>query len=189
MAASTTRLDQFDNSWYDPGAGGIKRTLWYFCNALIFKAYWLPISGIKVALLRAFGAKIGTGVVIKPNVNIKYPWLLEIGDFAWIGEDVWIDNLAKVRIGSHSCISQGVLLLCGNHHYGLHTFDLMVGKITLEEGAWIGAKCLVCPGTEVKSHAVLSAGSVAKGILEPWSIYQGNPAVKVKDRVFKSKEV
>ena len=35
---------------------------------------------IKVRLLRLFGAQVGVGVNIKPNVNIKYPWLLEIGD-------------------------------------------------------------------------------------------------------------
>jgi putative colanic acid biosynthesis acetyltransferase WcaF len=185
MQSHTTRLDLFDNSWYHPGAGKLKRLLWFYCNALIFKTYLFPFSGLKRSLLQIFGAKVGKGVVIKPNVNIKYPWFLEIGDHAWIGEEVWIDNLAPVKIGSHACLSQGSLLLCGNHHYGLHTFDLMVSPIILEEGAWVGAKCLVCPGTVLQSHAVLAAGSVAKGVLEAWSIYGGNPAQKIKDRVFK----
>jgi len=56
----------------------------------------LPFRQFKVFLLRLFGAKIGKRCYMKPGVNIKYPWFLEIGDYAGIGEDVWIDNLAMV---------------------------------------------------------------------------------------------
>jgi len=151
-------------------------------NAFIFKSSWLPVSAIKVILLRIFGASIGKGVNIKPCVNIKYPWKLSIGNDTWIGENVWIDNLDTTAIGANCCISQGALLLCGNHNYKKDTFDLMIGKILLEDGVWIGAKATVCPGVTCKSHAILSAGSVATKNLEPYSIYQGNPAIKVRDR-------
>lgn len=178
-----TNLQSFQNKEYNPGSR-LKILLWYLVNAVCFANYFIPISAVKVALLRAFGAKIGKGVVIKPNVIIKYPWLLEIGDHVWIGEQVWIDNLAKVVIGNHVCISQGALLLCGNHNYKNPTFDLLVGKITLEDGAWIGAKAVVCPDVIVHSHGILSVGSVATKNLEPYSIYQGNPAIKIRDRKF-----
>jgi putative colanic acid biosynthesis acetyltransferase WcaF len=141
-----------------------------------------PISKLKVLLLRMFGAKVGKGVVIKPSVNIKYPWLLEIGDYTWIGEHVWIDNLAKVKIGANCCLSQGAMLLCGNHNYKLETFDLIVKAITLEDGAWVGAMSTVCPGVTLKSHAILTVDSVATETLEAYSLYKGNPAVKIRDR-------
>ena len=129
-----------------------------------------------------FGAKIGKGVVLKPNINIKYPWRLRIGNHSWIGEGVWVDNLEDVIIGANCCISQGALLLCGNHNYKKSTFDLMTGKIILEDGVWVGAKAIVCGGVVCMSHAVLSAGSVATSELEAYSVYQGNPAVKIKER-------
>ena len=176
-----TDLLRYDNSWYRPGASW-KRLLWYFVNALVMKNSWLPSSGLKVRVLRVFGAKIGTGVNIKPCVNVKYPWLLEIGDYTWIGENVWIDNLAKVKIGSNVCISQGAMLLCGNHNYKKTTFDLIIGEITLKDGSWIGAKAVVCPGITTHSHAVLGVGSVANHDLDAYCIYQGNPAVKVRER-------
>ena len=132
---------------------------------------------------RKFGAKIGKGVFIKPSVNIKYPWNLTIGDDTWIGEGVWIDNLGKVSIGSNVCISQDSMLMCGNHNYKKSAFNLMVGGITIEDGVWVGAKCLVCPGVTLHSHAVLAVGSVASTDLETYSIYRGNPAVKIKDRI------
>ena len=129
------------------------------------------------------GAKLGQGVFIQPSVNIKYPWNLTIGDDTWIGEGVWIDNLGKVSIGSNVCISQDSMLMCGNHNYKKSAFNLMVGEITIEDGVWVGAKCLVCPGVTLHSHAVLAVGSVASTDLETYSIYRGNPAVKIKDRI------
>ncbi len=181
-----TRLDRFDNSWYHPGAGAFVRLVWYFINAALFKGSWfLPVAP-KLILLRLFGAKIGKGVVLKPGVNIKYPWKLEIGDYTWIGEGVWIDNLAEVKIGKHCCVSQGAMFLCGNHNYSLQGFDLMVGTIVMEDGAWAGAKTLLCPGTYMGSHAVLTAASVASGRLDPYTVYRGHPAISVKKREIKA---
>lgn len=177
-----TDLSVYDNSWYNPGGGLFKRLIWYIANVLFLLNPLNPFSGIKIRILRLFGAKIGKGVNIKPCVNIKYPWLLEIGDYTWIGENVWIDNLATVQIGSNVCISQGAMLLCGNHNYKKATFDLMIGNITLEDGSWVGAQSVVCPGVTLHSHSVLGVNSVANHDLEPYSIYQGNPAQKIRSR-------
>ena len=177
-----TDLSVYDNSWYNPGGGLFKRLIWYIANVLFLLNPLNPFSGIKIRILRLFGAKIGKGVNIKPCVNIKYPWLLEIGDYTWIGENVWIDNLATVQIGSNVCISQGAMLLCGNHNYKKATFDLIIGNITLEDGSWVGAQSVVCPGVTLHSHSVLGVNSVANHDLEPYSIYQGNPAQKIRSR-------
>jgi len=176
-----TNLSTYNNNWYQPGSS-IKRFLWYFINELFLKNRFNPSSSIKVFWLKCFGAKIGSDVVIKPAVNIKYPWKLNIGDHVWIGEDVWIDNLDIVSISDNVCISQGAFLICGNHNYKMSSFDLIIKPISLEAGAWIGAKSIVGPGVIVGSHAVLSLGSVTSTNLEPNSIYRGNPAIKVKTR-------
>lgn len=179
-----TDLSKFENSWYKPG-GALRRFFWYWVNVAFFKSAF-PVGSVKVVLLRLFGANIGSGVVIKPYVNIKYPWFLTIGNHVWIGEEVWIDNLAPVVIGNHCCLSQGSMLLCGNHNYSKTTFDLMIGNIILGDGVWIGAKSVVCPGVTCASHAVLSVGSVASKDLEAFGIYRGNPAVKIKERKIES---
>jgi len=181
-----TDLSTFDNHWYDPGRSSLIRLLWYFINLIFINSYWMPISTFKKGFLQLFGARIGRGVVIKPGVNIKYPWLLEIGDFSWIGEGVWIDNLARVSIGSHCCISQGAMLLTGSHDYTKSSFDLIVGEIRLEEGVWIGAKAVVCPNVVCHTQSVLSVNSVATKNLEAYTIYQGNPALKKRSRSLKS---
>lgn len=177
-----TDLSKYDNSWYSTRGSGIKRLLWYFCNVLIMKNHYNPLSSLRCKALRLFGAKVGKGVVIKPGVNVKYPWNLTIGDHTWIGEDVWIDNLGRIEIGSNACISQGAMLLCGNHNFKLSTFDLIVKPIQIKDGAWVGAQCTVCPGVTMGSHSILCVGSVANKDLDPYGIYKGVFATKVSDR-------
>jgi len=174
-------LNKFNNSWYKPGSK-IKILVWYFVNMFIFKTMLPFPSSFKVSILKLFGVKVGNGIVIKPNVSIKYPWFLVIGDNCWIGEDVWIDNLAKVTIGNHVCLSQGSYLLTGSHNYKKETFDLLLGEIVLEDGVWIGAKATVCPGVTCKSHSILAVGSIATKDLEEYGVYQGNPAVWKRKR-------
>ncbi len=174
-------LSRYDNSWYKPG-GALKRVLWYLTNVLFFNNYLPWPVVIKTNILRIFGASIGQKVIIKPKVNIKYPWFLSVGDHSWIGEEVWIDNLTDVRIGSDCCISQGAMLLTGNHNFNSSGFDLMVKPIRLHDGVWIGAKSVVCPGVSCHEYAVLTVGSVATKDMEAYGIYQGLPAEKVKFR-------
>ena len=102
----------------------------------------------------------------------------------WLGLK-WIDNLDSVIIGDHCCVSQGALLICGNHDYTKITFDLVVKPIVLEDGVWIGAKSVVCPGVVARTHAILTAGSTISKDMQAYSIYRGNPAEKVKSRDIK----
>lgn len=178
-----TDLDSYNNHPYHPGAGLLKRLLWHYVNGFVFKSSLFPVYNIKVALLRLFGAKVGHNVQIKPNVNIKYPWNLNIGNNVWVGEEVWIDSLVMITIGSNVCLSQGALLLTGSHNYKKTSFDLIIGGIILEDGVWIGAKAIVNQGITVGSHAVLTTGSVATKNLDAYAVYQGNPAVRVRERV------
>ena len=180
-----TRLDSFNPNTFDKEAGAIQKALWFLLHALFIESSWMPVMGLKVFLLRRFGAKVGQGLVIKPSVRIKFPWKLEIGDHVWLGEGCWIDNLDYVKIGSHVCISQGAQLLTGNHDYTVSSFDYRNAPIVLEDGVWIGAQTVVCPGVTCQSHSILTVGSVATKNLEPYMIYQGNPAVAVRKRVMR----
>ncbi|TAE32532.1 MAG: colanic acid biosynthesis acetyltransferase WcaF [Cytophagales bacterium] len=176
-----TDLSRFNNDWFDHGPRW-KIISWFLLNPLLVNTYLpVPVS-LKIAVLRLFGAKIGQNVMIKPAVNIKYPWRLIISDYVWIGEQVWIDNLSEVSIGPNACLSQGAMILTGNHDYRRATFDLTTRPIHLSEGVWIGAKAVVCSGVTCNSHAVLAVSSVATRDLESYGIYQGNPAVWVRKR-------
>ncbi|HXB45292.1 MAG TPA: WcaF family extracellular polysaccharide biosynthesis acetyltransferase, partial [Puia sp.] len=151
----------------DIGASRPKQIIWYFVNIFFFKNSLNVFSGIKIFLLKLFGAKLGRGVVIKPSVNIKYPWKLQMGSYSWIGEEVWIDNLSDVIIGNNVTLSQGALLLTGSHDHTKQTFDFISSPIILEDGVWIGTKAIVFGGVICKSHSILGMNSVAEKNLEP----------------------
>ena len=177
-----TSLENYTTGDFKIGRGKIIQLLWYITNVLFMINPLNPMSSLKVFLLKIFGAKIGKGVVVKPGVNIKYPWKLRVGNHVWIGENVWIDNLDKVEIGNNSVLSQGAMLLCGNHNFTKSSFDLITKPIILEDGVWIGAKSIVTGGVICKSHSVLAVNSVASTNLEEYTIYRGNPAEKIKSR-------
>ena len=173
----------FDKKDYTAGGSALKIGCWYLVSTMFFRSGLIPFSSVLVALLRLFGSKIGTDVRVKPFVNIKYPWKLTIGDYTWIGEGSIIENLAPVRLGNNVCLSQGCMLMTGNHNYKKTTFDLFVSPIVVEDGAWIGARAIVSPGVVIASHAIVTMGSVVTKDTEPYTIHQGNPAVKVGDRI------
>ena len=158
------------------------RTLWYYCSLLVFESGWLPVSGIKSRILRLFGATIGSGVVFKPQVRIKYPWRLSIGHHCWIGQDVWIDNIEDVTIGSHVCISQLAYFCTGNHDHRSPTFDLTAKPITVHNGAWIGARVTLLSGVDVGANAIAAAGSVVVKSIPAATIVGGNPAKEIATR-------
>lgn len=180
-------LSQYDkkNHAYGTGIGAsmLKQSLWFFCSVLFIRNPFIPFSNLRRMILVFFGAQVGKGCRIKPGVQIKFPWKLKMGDHVWLGESCWIDNLANVTIGNHVCISQGAMLCTGSHNYHSADFELMIKPIVLEDGAWIAAKAVVCPGVVASSHSMLTAGSVATQNMEAYGIYQGNPAVKIKSRV------
>jgi|HubBroStandDraft_1064217.scaffolds.fasta_scaffold61346_2 putative colanic acid biosynthesis acetyltransferase WcaF len=184
---STTLPRRVDNSAYRTtigiGASRIKQLAWYGVNIIFFKNPFNVLSSLKVTLLRWFGARIAQGVVVKPAVNIKFPWKLTVGEHSWIGEEVWIDNLSEVIIGSHVTLSQGSLLLTGSHDHSKTSFDFLSSPIVLEDGVWVGARAVVAGGVTCRSHSILGVGSVAEKELEAYMIYKGNPAVPVLKRV------
>jgi len=182
---SVVRLAEFNNSWYSPGRNLLVQGAWYFFGLPLLRASWIPSSGFRRTLLRLFGARIGSDVILKPGIRIKYPWLLEIGVSSWIGEDVWIDNLVHVQIGSNVCVSQGAYICTGNHDWSDPAFGLIVRPVTVQDGAWIGARAFICPGIQIAEHAVVTAGSVVTTNLLTSRVYGGNPAREITVRAIR----
>ena len=159
-------LKDFQNPEYNPGSF-LRRVSWYFCSRIFFEGFLpYPVS-FKRRLLILFGSKIGKGFIIKPKVQVKYPWFLEIGDHVWIGEGSWIDNIGKVYIGDNVCISQGVFFETGSHNFKSDKFDLIVGKISIGNNVWIGCKCIILAGAMIKDNSIVYGGRILKGEVKP----------------------
>lgn len=153
-------LSKFNNSDFDRGAGRVKEFIWMLVRALFFQTR-IPIpSRFRCALLKMFGAKVGKQVVIRSGVNITFPWRLEIGDCVWIGDEVFILSLARVKICDHVCVSQRAFLCTGSHDFSKKTFDLITNPITINSHSWIAAQAFIGPGTTIPEGTMVRAGQV-----------------------------
>jgi putative colanic acid biosynthesis acetyltransferase WcaF len=176
------------NDLFNPGQGldrgrpRLVEAVWYLLKCVFFlSALPWPMS-LKRGLLRRFGARVGRGVMIKPRVNIHFPWKLQIGDHTWIGEEVFILNFEPVTIGGHCCISQRAFLCTGNHDYRQSDMCYRNQPISVEDGAWVGAQVFVSPGVMIGAEAVITAGSVVTRNQPAQMVCGGNPCAAVKPR-------
>lgn len=169
------RLDRYASGDFDRGASRLVEALWLLLGSPLVRS-GLPGSGWRRRLLALFGARTGKGVVIKPGVQVKFPWRLTLGDHCWLGENVWLDNLAPIAIGAHACVSQGAYLCTGSHDWSRETFDLRVAPIAVGDGAWIAAGCRIGPGVQVGDGAVLQLGAVVTADVAAGERWAGNPA-------------
>jgi len=176
-------LAAYCNAGYTPGKSAVIRILWYLVSLTVFESGWFPFYGLKRWLLRSFGAAVGSAVIIKPHVRIKYPWHCRIGDQCWVGEKVWIDNLAAVHLGDDVCLSQGVYLCTGSHDHRRLTFDLIVKPIVIESAVWVAARAVVLPGVTIRRGAVVAAGSVVTEDVPAGAIVGGSPCRVIGERI------
>ena len=154
--AARRSLSGFTGAGYDKGRSAVWQAAWLAVSGSVTTRWWCPLR-VRIAVLRAFGADIGDGVLIRHNVRIHWPWKLTVGDHSWIGEDVWILNLEPVSIGSDVCVSQGVLLCTGSHDRRSATFEFDNAPITIGNGAWLAARSTVLRGVTVGEDAVIGA--------------------------------
>jgi len=166
---------------YRAKRGVLIELVWFVVEACVINNKLLPFSFVRVALLRLFGARIGTGCRFVHPLRVKAPWNLQVGDQCWFGVDVWLYNQAPIHIGSNVCISQGSFLSAGSHEMRTN-MDLRVAPIVIEDGAWISSKCVVQMGVTIGRSAVVTPLSVVHRSLDAEGVYGGNPCRFIRKR-------
>ncbi len=159
--------------------------LWWLVQSTLFAASPQFMYGWRRFLLRAFGAKIGVGVIIRPSVRITYPWKLTIGDCSWIGDDVDLYTLGDITIGANAVVSQRSYLCTGSHDYRVSSFDIYEKPIVIEDEAWVATDVFIAPGVTVGRGAVIGARSTVLEDMPAGMICVGYPARPIKKRVMK----
>ncbi|GAB4187478.1 MAG: hypothetical protein Kow00105_02120 [Phycisphaeraceae bacterium] len=161
------------------------RAIWMLIGKPIFRMSFHNWYGFRAAILRLFGARIGTGVAIRPTVNIEVPWMVEIDDDATIGDYAIIYSLGNVTIGKRAIISQYSHLCAGTHDYTDHAFKLIRAPITVGSDVWIGTDAFIGPGVTIGDLSVVGARSSVYKDLPPKMVCVGNPARPIKERILK----
>lgn len=182
-------LDKFELPVGFRGRSGAWCQLWWLVQFCLFATSPQFMYGWRRFLLRAFGAKIGKGVIIRPSVRVTYPWKLSLGDYAWIGDDVDLYTLDEITIGAHAVVSQRSYLCTGSHDPASRTFRIYAKPIIIEEGAWVATDVFVGPGVTIGRNALIGARSSLLKDAEPDFIYFGSPAKKIKPRIFEEEQI
>jgi putative colanic acid biosynthesis acetyltransferase WcaF len=160
----------------------LRRLMWNLCWAVLFRFSPRPLFAWRSMLLRLFGAKLGPNCKFYPSSRVWAPWNLVCSDLVAVGDGAEIYNPAPVRLGSHAILSQNSYLCGATHDFDDPGFPLLAFAMELGAYAWVCARACVAPGVNVGEGAVLGLASVATRDLEPWAVYAGSPAVKVKQR-------
>lgn len=160
----------------DRGAPAWKEALWLAVKPVLFLAPVPLPSALRADILRAFGARLESGLVIRSGVDITFPWRLTCGHHTWLGEGCKILNLAPVHLGSNVCLSQQAFLCTGSHDHKSAGFDLITRPITIADECWVGARAFVAPGVTVGQGSVVSACAVVVKDIPPGHLATGNPA-------------
>jgi putative colanic acid biosynthesis acetyltransferase WcaF len=160
----------------------VGRVLWSCTWWLLFRPSPRVAHGWRRFLLRLFGARIGKQAKVDPSCRIWVPWNLEIGDEASVSHHVDCYNLALISIGPHATVSQYAFLCTGTHDISDPHMRLESRPICIESQAWVCAAAFVGPGVLVRTGAVIAARAVQVRDTEPWAVYAGNPARRIKSR-------
>jgi len=134
----------------------------------------------------------GSDIVIDDFVFIGAHQRLVIGNRVHISSHCSIAGGGRVLLSDFSGLSPGVRLLSGTDDFTEGRLNGCAipqefrethrGTIILEPHAIIGANCVVLPDVTIGEGATLGAGSVVTCSLEPWGVYVGSPARKIKTR-------
>jgi putative colanic acid biosynthesis acetyltransferase WcaF len=163
------------------------RFCWNLVWAISFRTSPRPFHSWRSFVLRCWGAKIGPDCHIYPKAKVWAPWNLVCEDQVTIADGAVIYNPARVFLGSHAIISQDGFICGATHDYQDATFPLVVLPVTVEAYAWVCARASVQPGVRMGEGSVLGLAAVATRDLEPWSVYGGVPARRIKSRSNKPK--
>ncbi len=156
--------------------------LWWLVEATLFRHSPQIFYGWRRFLLRLFGASIGRGVLVRPSVEITYPWKVSIGDHSWIGDHAVLYSLAEIHIGAHSVVSQRCYLCTGSHDPESAEFAIVALPIHIGSQCWLASDVFVAPGITVSDAAVVGARSSVFHDLPAAMICYGSPAQPVRRR-------
>ena len=168
------------------GRNPILVQFWWIFQSIVIGLSPQFMYGWRRFWLRAFGAKIGKHVLLRPSVRVTYPWRISIDDYSWIGDGVELYSLGQITIGANVVVSQNSYLCTGTHDYNSATFDMITAPISIKDEAWIASDVFVYPGVSVGFGCVVGARSTVTSDLPGGMICMGSPCKPLKPRLLPS---
>lgn len=119
---------------------------------------------------------------------LSYGGSIKIGNHSSINPYTMIYGQGNITIGDYVRIAAHCVLIPSNHVFSdvskpIYQQGLVNRGIVVEDDVWIGCGVRVLDGVTIAQGCVIGAGSVVTKSTEPYGIYVGIPAKKIKSRI------
>lgn len=129
--------------------------------------------------------KVHSTAVVYSSAKVYYPANLEMDAYSCLASEVDCYNVAPIRIGANTTVSQGAYLCTASHDITNPLNPLITAPIVIEDQAWVAAGAFVGMGVKVGQGAVVGARAAVFKDVEAWTVVGGNPAKEIKKRILK----
>lgn len=164
----------------------IKRAVWNVAAAVLFRPFIMGLFRVwRIALLRAFGARVAWDANVYASCKIWAPWNLWMGHRACLGPGVICYNQDVVTLEEEAIVSQYSYLCTAGHDVSMwNTADksLITAPISLQKKSWVGSRAFIGMGVSIGEGAIVGATASVYKDVEPWAVVGGNPAKIIKMR-------
>ncbi len=151
----------------------------YLLNTFVNK---IPVPQVRMALYRKAGMKVAPTSNIMMNAFVLQAHDISIGPNCIIGPSATLDGRATLTIGRNVNIAGEVLTIGGHHLVDSPTAHGALGKVVIEDNAWIAMRATILPGVTVGEGAYVAAAALVNRDVEPYTLVGGVPAKKIRDR-------
>jgi maltose O-acetyltransferase len=163
----------------------LNRVLNYFLDFELMILRW--VSHIPSHLIRKMfyvlsGIKIGKGSVIHMWANFFDPEGIVIGEDTIIGDHVFLDGRAPLKIGNHVDIASSVMIYNSEHDLESNDFTARTEPVEIGDYVFIGPRAIILPGVKIGRGAVVAAGAVVAKNVPDFVIVGGVPAKEIGER-------
>lgn len=160
----------------------LMRVLWEFCWTLLCSWTPKPLNPWRLFWLQVFGGKIHGTPFIHQRARIAIPWNLTLHDRACLGDRANAYSLGEIEIGTGATVAQEAYLCTGSHDFSQSGLPLTIGKITIGEEVFLGARVFVMPGITIGAGSVIGACSVVTKDVPPKMFAAGSPCKVLRPR-------
>jgi acetyltransferase-like isoleucine patch superfamily enzyme len=151
----------------------------YLLNTFVAK---IPFPEVRMDLYRRAGMKVDPTSNIMMHCFVLEARGITIGPNCIIGPFTTLDGRGTLTIGRNVNVAGEVLTIGGQHKVDSPIAEGLVGKVVIEDNAWVAMRATILPGVTIGEGAYVAAAALVNRDVEPYTLVGGVPAKKIRDR-------
>ena len=152
---------------------------------LLWIVGYIPSHFVRCIFYRLAGVKIGRRSTIHMGARFFLPKNITIGEGTIVGDHVFLDGRAKIKIGKHTDIASQVMIYNSEHDLSDPAFKAIEEQVTIGDYCFIGPRAIIMPGINIGDGAIVAGGAIVTKDVPAGVIVGGVPAKIIGERPLK----